>query len=314
MKINYLRKVEKAHRKNAFARDIAVKFITRTSIVKLFQKHELRLDSRISEFNITSSLKMFEDVLIMAHFDHEKQLSQPDLYLLRSFADAGFEIVLVTTALSHPNEHERFWNQVSPIVNCLITRPNEGFDFGSWAVAINQLQISERVSGRLVLINNSMFGPFVPISELLADWPLNCEVYGITSSNEFVKHVQSYFLGFRSAAVKSEAFQRYWKSEFREKNKWLTIFRFEMQWAKYFSTAGFNVGVRHRPPNRFLRNPLTFCWNELLMTGMPFLKKSLFRQNYDHIELSNALAEIRKLNSDFPLEYIETHLNSVPKN
>jgi lipopolysaccharide biosynthesis protein len=199
---------------------------------------------------------------------------------------------------------------MSEIGDCLITRPNHGFEFGSWASAINSLELSERVNGRLVLINNSMFGPFQSMEELMESWSPSCEIFGITSSNEFRKHVQSYFMAFRPTVLKADFFKRYWNSDFHEEKKWSTIFRFEMRWADYFTLNGSQICIRHEAAKNFLRNPLTFRWFELVEEGMPFVKKSLFKQNYDRIDLHEWKRNLETINSDFPLSYIEKHINS----
>jgi lipopolysaccharide biosynthesis protein len=200
----------------------------------------------------------------------------------------------------------KIWSQFHSVIDCLITRPNEGFDFGSWAAAINSLDLGTKVRGRLVLMNNSVYGPFRPLSEVLSSWNPACEILGMTSSNEFQSHVQSYFLGFRSSACSSSAFRDFWNREFHESNKWLTIVRSEMRWAQYFERNRFSICVKYTADRKFRRNPLTFRWFELLREGMPFLKKSLFSQNYDQIDLTAWEEKLESLDSDFPISAMKS--------
>jgi lipopolysaccharide biosynthesis protein len=311
LRIDYLDSVLTGQKTRAYVRDVVVRAVTKTSLVKLIDKKKQIYTPPEVDFDVTSRLQGFNDVVVMAHYDVGGVLSESDVYLLESFKDQGFEVVLATTSVQGVEQHQRLWNQVSSIVECLITRPNQGFDFGSWAAAINYLDLSQKVNGRLILINNSVFGPFQPMSQILESWSPNCDVFGITSSNEFRSHVQSYFLGFQPTVLKSESFKNYWKNDFHEENKWLTIFRFEMLWAEYFKSNDFQICVRHKAPRKFLRNPLTFLWLDLLQEGMPFLKKSIFKQNYDRIDISQWRKDIESVNSDFPLDLIEKYINST---
>lgn len=310
MRNNYLHSVQKGHRLRARLRDVVIKAITKTSLIKIFERKPRASKPIDEKIEVTSKLREYGDVVVMAHYDTEGILSEADIHLLQSFKRVGFEVVLVTTAVQGIERHNIYWNQMSRTGDCLITRPNVGFDFGSWACAINYLGLDQRVNGRLVLVNNSMFGPFQSMKDVMESWSPSCDIFGITSSNEFRNHVQSYFLGFRPAILRSEFFKAFWKSDFDEENKWLTIFRFEMLWADYFKSNGSQICVRHEAPKEFLRNPLTFRWFELMQQGMPFVKKSIFKQNYDRIELHEWKKNLETINSDFPLHLIESYFNS----
>ena len=305
----YLHLVDKRHRNSAFVRDLIVRLITRSSILNLSRVKARAKRVEEEGVCVTTELKRFHDIVVMAHYDPKGKFSDADRFLLRKFKEIGFEIVLVSTALNAQTRHNKFWTEVKSDVDCLITRLNKGFDFGSWACALSQLEISSKIHGRLVLVNNSMFGPFHELDNLLQSWPEDCEILGITSSMEFVPHVQSYFLGFRNSLVRNAAFNNFWNTDFLQKKKWTTVLSNEMRWARYFKTKGFQVFSMYEAPKGYLRNPLTFFWKELLMNGMPFLKKSLFFQNYDNLDLTNWRAELTGLKTEFPLEYIDQHID-----
>ena len=289
-------------------RHVIVILLSKLAVVKCFnRKFEI---AKEYEKNIcsTSKLKVFKDIVMMAHFDPNENFSEADKFLVNSFKELGFEVVVVSTAVSGQEKHDELWNQIHGFADCLITKPNSGFDFGSWAAGINHLDIVGKLKGHLILINNSIFGPMFPLDDLLADWKTNHEILGITSSNEFVRHVQSYFLGFKNSLVKDQCFKEFWSLNFTRKNKWNTILDFEIRWADFFSKRGFSVYVRHETPKSFFRNPLTFRWLELLADGMPFVKKSLLTKNYDHIETANWKNDLGRVAPNFPTVLIELHV------
>jgi lipopolysaccharide biosynthesis protein len=302
----YIDLVKKGFRTRSRLRYCAVKILSKLSVARFFFSKELQVKEELeTNIQITSNLSLYNDVVIMAHFDPSERFSEADSFLIKSFKEIGFEVVVVSTAVSGKEKHDKMWSQIHDFVDCLITRPNLGFDFGSWATGINHLEIVEKLRGRLILINNSVFGPIHPINKLLEEWKTESEILGVTSSNEFVRHVQSYFLGFRNTLVKEDCFSEFWRLNFSRKYKWKTILDFEMNWGAYFSRRGFNIFVRHESPEGFYRNPLTFHWLQLVEEGMPFVKKSLFFQNYDHIEMSNWKSELGKSVSGFYVNLIE---------
>jgi lipopolysaccharide biosynthesis protein len=305
----YLELVDNRHKLRANIRDLIVRLITRSSILKL---HDVKPRAQLVQHEsvcVTSELKVFHDMVVMAHYDPKGKFSDADRFLLRKFKEIGFEIVLVSTAVNGQAKHDQLWKDIQNDVDCLITRLNIGFDFGSWACALSELGIVPKIKGNLILVNNSVFGPFYPLGDLIQSWPEECEILGVTTSQEFVPHVQSYFLAFRNSLVQDEAFKFFWSTDFLQENKRLTILSNEMRWARYFKRKGFQVFVKHEAPEGYFRNPLTFFWKELLIDGMPFLKKSLFVQNYDNLDLTHWKSDLSECETDFPIKYIEQHIN-----
>jgi hypothetical protein len=55
------------------------------------------------------------------------------------------------------------------------------------------------------------------------------------------------------------------------------------------------VGTLFEPSRKRTINPLTRQWLNLLDVGFPFIKKSLFIQNYDAVDLGNWQEEVERL-------------------
>ena len=76
---------------------------------------------------------------------------------------------------------------------------NEGYDFGMWYKALSDLDVSN--IDHLTLINDSVV-LFADVGETIRLMMRRSEdVVGITDSNQFEHHLQSYFLMFKNSDV-----------------------------------------------------------------------------------------------------------------
>jgi len=241
--------------------------------------------------------------IVFAHFDQNRNLSAADEASLRSYRRTGYQLLMVSTSLQCPDV-------VSNLVDGLIVRPNIGFDFASWACAIEEfLPRQQRLQiEHLVLVNNSVFGPLWDPSELLRCAQTAASVVGLTESLEFDRHLQSYFMSFDGRVIRSEAFETYWTAGFGFLQKWPVIIRGELQWERHFRVAGMSTSHLVPRVSGVKRNELTFYWSELIRNGLPYVKKSLFGHNYDHIDVRDWQKELKDLAPLFDQGLIEGNL------
>ena len=80
-----------------------------------------------------------------------------------ALVDAGYRVVVVTTAES-PEPLD--WGIDRPTGLTVICRPNVGYDFGSWATALHRYPVIADAQ-RVLLLNDSIVGPFTTIEPLL---------------------------------------------------------------------------------------------------------------------------------------------------
>ena len=114
----------------------------------------------------------------------------------------GFQVAIIDASPEMSAERAEDWHRRGAIV---LRRANVGYDFGSYAAGA--AAIRERLGGhaaglRLILTNDSCFGPFFPIGDVLAGFdarPADPKlVFGMTDSFETgTYHLQSYWLYFR---------------------------------------------------------------------------------------------------------------------
>lgn len=145
---------------------------------------------------------------VYVHYDRAGAVHDYVLNQLQQLCDAGFRISFVSNA---PILRDDDIRADRPFCRTIIWRKNFGYDFGAYKEGIASIGDLNDVD-RLLLMNDSIYGPFQPLSEILASIdPSKTDMWGITDSWEFHYHIQSYFLVFFSAALKSEAFRSFWQ-------------------------------------------------------------------------------------------------------
>lgn len=223
-------------------------------------------------------------VAVVAHWDPLGTVPPVDVLLLESLSDSGFQVLLVSTASGDPASLAAAAGDRCVAV---AARRNVGFDFMSWRRGIEHLGPAVTSLPRLLLLNNSMYGPVRPLAPFLdrAFGPGGPDVVGFTGSREFLPHAQSYALGFGPAALRSRRFADYWPRVRAADGKWGTILGHELRWMRDLTGGPVRGGVVVPAPPQPV-NPLTLHWRDLLAAGFPFVKRSLFLANYDDVDLT----------------------------
>jgi Rhamnan synthesis protein F len=146
-------------------------------------------------------------VILLAHFEPDGGLAEDWRKLLELLRAAGFaDLVLVSTGLDTAR-HRDALEGIRVIV-----RENVGYDFYSWRHAIAATNLGDY--DEAILLNNSfhVVDPEKFCRVLATPLPADTHVRGLTCSWEIAHHAQSYFLQFSQTAVKSAAFESFWKN------------------------------------------------------------------------------------------------------
>ena len=221
---------------------------------------------------------------VLAHWDAQGRFGDPARQTALGLREAGFDVLVASTA---DVEHADLVTDVGDTAVGVLTRSNVGYDFGSWAAGIDALRATGARPERLVLLNSSMYGPLAPLEPMLDRlWATGADVMGATESREFRPHLQSWLLAFSQRAWDSDRFASYWRRIRPATDKWGTILAHEQRWATDLALPGTPpaVAVSARTLGT-RRNPLTFTWREVVLAGVPFVKRSLFFDNYDQVDL-----------------------------
>jgi rhamnosyltransferase len=250
-------------------------------------------------------------LVIYAHFDAQDRVRGYVLQHLQALQALG-EVHFV----SNSNLIEAALELLRPFVVATHLRENRGFDFGMWAHVLLSLELAGY--DELLLTNSSVLGPFhplPPIFERMAGVP--CAFWGLTTSQLLIPHLQSYFLVFRPAVLKSDSFLRFWTSVLPYRSKDALVFAYEIGLTQYLSDEGFtwqvafpretlrstwlkNWTVRGQLTGRvrrFVDAPLLYP-DLLLESGMPYVKVGLLERNPHQLNLRGLLKAAARLGYD----------------
>jgi lipopolysaccharide biosynthesis protein len=100
---------------------------------------------------------------------------------------------------------------LAPFTSELIHRNNFGLDFGAYKDGFLDI-ISHHSPKRLILCNDSVYGPFTPLAPVLdRATPDIADVWGMTDCYDLRYHLQSYFILYHEKALASEALLAFWR-------------------------------------------------------------------------------------------------------
>lgn len=216
------------------------------------------------------------DICIFAHYDRDDLVDPYVLHYLAALKDCGFETVFVTSSAIAASEIARVREHC---VDCIV-RDNVGHDFGSWSAGLARYR--HKVTGRLLLANDSVYGPLFPLQPQLDRLTsVGADFYGMVCSNEHIPHLQSWFMLFEPHVVLSQAFADVFCQSPRPLPRETVIAEQELTATQRLAQAGFTYHALHMPgPRALLGNPMVFLWREVVEhDGIPFLKAGVLRDD-----------------------------------
>lgn len=219
-----------------------------------------------------------ERVAFLAHWSEDATQSRSALRLVAELQRLGYRVVVCSTSPAvGPLEFDA--GDVRSDELTVLRRPNAGYDFGSWAVAMAALE--EALARPYVLVlNDSLVGPFAPLDAPIAHFEAStADVWGLVESNQFGSHLQSFFRGFRHGALAERPMRRFWRGIRVIPDKSRLILTYESGFSGFLARAGFSstAFIHHSDVVADGLNPTMYGWRALLDAGVPFVKRELVR-------------------------------------
>ncbi len=276
---------------------------------------------------------------VYVHFDKGGVVHEYVVHQLSELVAAGYRITFVSNAPFFPAQSRA---RVKSLCKEVIWRSNIGYDFGAYKDGI--ASISDRgCLDSLILMNDSVYGPFHKLRGILEDIDRAAvDVWGITDSLEYRHHLQSYFMVFFPAAIRSQAFNKFWDDLPYVNHKLWVVRNAEVKLSVVLERAFLRTAVlcpyakvaarikdsllspsrsaskdREAPGfKRFhaavmsgrLLNPAHFFWNTLIEDFQsPFIKRDLIQANPSRIPSAARWAEVIAASSTYDLTTIERH-------
>lgn len=278
---------------------------------------------------------------IYVHYDREGTVHDYVIDQLKQLVAANYRITFVSNSL----KFDASVASVRPFCREVLWRRNVGYDFGAYKDGIAALGDLSGID-RLLLMNDSVYGPFTPLTEILrAIDPTKTDIWGITDSWDGHYHVQSYFILFFKEALLSEPFRRFWRRMPYVNSKLWIIRNGEtkltqqltrhklraMVLCPYWDVAksvlkkleikdtaglaavhkGFLDDLERDIIKGIRLNPAHFFWETLISDfKCPFIKRELIELNPSGIIYAWRWPEVLKIHTPYNLEFIHRHLQA----
>jgi lipopolysaccharide biosynthesis protein len=131
---------------------------------------------------------------------------------------------------------------------------------------------------QVLLVNDSMVGPFASIDPILARFEsADCDVWGLISTTQDAPHFQSHFVGYKGGALATPELVKFWEDVRIEPSKRALILRYEIGLYPVLERAGLRSAAGF-PWDLVVsrgQNPTSLGWRRLLMWGFPWVKREI---------------------------------------
>ena len=265
-----------------------------TLLDRLAPQHPEILEASDGHAHPTRSLALY------LHWSPDGRISPMVRRQVRLWREAGFGCVFITNA----NPPAEDWKTIAANTVLRIRRANVGRDFGAWrdaaVVALQRFGTPQE----LLLTNDSVLGPFLPLAPLVDAWRAGGDgFFGLTESLGGGPHLQSYALLSRGEKAVGEMLGHLAALK-DTRSKWQLVQRGEIGLTQRMLRAGVpcwalfgqerlaaladaptraRIAPRHSSAEAFARVPFNPChhlWRELVEgMGYPYLKTELIRRN-----------------------------------
>lgn len=199
-------------------------------------------------------------------------LTPAHLFTLARLKESGVPVCVVIATQERSNVPKELFNYA----DALYWKAMNGFDFSAYRLALSEISLKSE-HANIFVMNDSVLGPFVDVRLLIenAQWDLT----GFTASSELENHIQSYafvlkdFTRQKMRALHPVLFPFVSLNNMRHVVR-MQETRFARVASRYMTVGSHWYGVVEESGNPSLYRP-----KELINSGFPFLKRSLFGIN-----------------------------------
>lgn len=182
-------------------------------------------------------------VAVFAHYDPDGQVAPHARRAIEALIEATSRLIVVSTA-SLTADSERWLRAHAE----LVTRSNDGHDFASYGVGLEQLGAR---ADETLLVNDSAVFPLTDLGALLDRMSTRgADFWGITPGYGFAPHLQSYFLAFGREVVHSPTWRTFWGGVDVSSSRDRVILDNEVGLSQQLTEAGFVMDAWFQPSTR----------------------------------------------------------------
>ena len=256
------------------------------------------------------------DVALFIHFDRRGGVAEHVRLYVRALRDNGFSVVFVTNSGQCEAEGASWLRETC---HAVVVRRNVGYDFGAIREALDRFGLPRGGTRRLLIANDSVYGPLAPLSEMLARVDFEeADFWSATDSWQHRYHLQSYFLLAGRRALTDPAWRSFWRGVRQVSSRAWVVARYEVGLTQALLRGGLRCKavwsyqdmldrailgppmrktvakikdplergralaierIRAAAASRTPLNATADLWRHLLRDGFPFLKIELLRDN-----------------------------------
>lgn len=267
-------------------------------------------------------------LVLFAHFDLHGIVDPYVGYYLKALHGLGAAIVFVSGSPTLTPE------SVAPIRSLcagIYTRRALSLDFGSWHLAwciLRQRGWSLDHFDRLVIANDSVFGPLFPIEEMLTSFH-DADMYGAIENTQMNPHLQSFFLAWDLNSRTRPFLDDFWNDFQYVVHKGTLIWRYEVGLSKRARKTG--LSIKPFVPAAAIRttygsspapqwagrcsgrnNGTIYFWDGLIEDfRFPFLKAILPRSSKPWHESTAHLRDVIEQHTLYPYGLIRSNVDRI---
>ncbi len=251
-------------------------------------------------------------VAVVASWSATPVMSRSLSQYLFELEKIGFlSLVINTSELDQDLE----WPHGKPDSTVVVVRPNVGYDFGSWAAALDRFP-KIRGFGQVLLTNDSLVGPFAPLTEIATAMnETGADLFGLTENLQHHRHMQSFFVCFKGGILNDRPWLNFFAAVRAESSKDDIVQKYELGLTRTAQRYGYSwvVMLTTESLEGGIGNPTFERWDLLLDEGVPFVKRSLITHSQyraTRAELVDAIA--LRYNEDLD-DWMPDGLKAQPK-
>ncbi|NHN92693.1 rhamnan synthesis F family protein [Acetobacter sicerae] len=259
---------------------------------------------------------MSDAICLFASYEPTGHIPPHTAYYLSELTRCGFTVHLALSGCEDIPADTLDFCQSTTITPWI--RPNSGHDFGAWKDLI--LWGCAEQASRILLANDSVFGPFSSLSKLFARMEQReADVWGVVESLDVLPHLQSWFVCFEHHSFHAPAIQRVLLQDFTHMTRQELIWHGEMGLAVACQTENLRTAAawsdRESILSRTIKktNAMHLRWRNLLQTeAVPFIKTELLRDNVSRLASVRHWKDALPEQSVFQTSWIEEYLKQNP--
>ena len=156
---------------------------------------------------------MTRRITVFAHYDKDNIIDDYVINYLKGLKEVSESLIFVSDGELSDFEKSKLYG----LADFVIAEKHGEYDFGSYKRGVLKVKEQNLTCEELILANDSCYGPLFPLKKVFDEMQeCQCDFWGITENKYGIKgkerHIQSYFLVFKTQILEDESFVQFFKN------------------------------------------------------------------------------------------------------